>query len=72
MSGRAIVHTRAGNAYVGIATLGGGGVISMPNAQLLHRDIGGTRTYSPRSRAWAPREWTEVEWLDGDREAVAA
>jgi hypothetical protein len=70
MTGRALVKTKRGRCYVGVATLRDG-AITMPDARLRHVDVRGTRFYDPAERAWSRSEWAEVEWL-GDREAVAA
>jgi hypothetical protein len=72
MTGAAIVRTRRGRVYRGTASIRDG-ILSMPDARLLHRDARGTRYYDPCARSWSPREWIEVRWIatHADLEAVA-
>lgn len=72
MTGRALVRTRRGRTHMGTATLDDSGTVTMPDAQLRHRDVVGVRLYDPAPRSWSRGEWAEVRWLGAAREKVAA
>ncbi len=70
MTGRAVVTLRDGRVYIGEAHLADG-VLTMPEARRLERNLGGPRLYPPRPRAWAPRTWAEVRWVDEQAQVAA-